>query len=119
MNWIISAFNGSYTAFQIPRGWLADRYAPEAGACGRDGLVVDFHGWYGARVQRDIACADPPALRRGCSGCFPIRVMRDGSTGCPCHGSRLDRDFSFLLGASFCLISVILMRGVDPRRAID
>jgi len=25
----------------------------------------------------------------------------------------------FLLGASFCLISVILMRGVDPRRAID
>jgi len=28
MNWIISAFNGSYTAFQIPRGWLADRYAP-------------------------------------------------------------------------------------------
>ena len=28
MGWVVSAFNWSYTAFQIPGGWLADRYGP-------------------------------------------------------------------------------------------
>jgi MFS family permease len=30
MGWAASAFNAAYTLFQVPAGWMADRYGPRA-----------------------------------------------------------------------------------------
>ena len=35
MGWSTSAFNWSYALFQVPGGWLADRYGPRLGSHAR------------------------------------------------------------------------------------